>query len=149
MVGSNFRKIIIFSSIMFPKINVEKPWFSLVPTHPSRFFSFYYFFSSFLRNRIRLAILCFNLSCHKCVPPHSKSWSPWFSQGPGEGLGWELSIGSIGSSWLQLPFTEKGKLSLWRLEITHIISTQENPYFSPFIDFLHIGSVLQTWHLCL
>lgn len=74
MVGSNFRKIIpiIFSLIMFPKINVEKPWFSLVPhTH-----LIFFLLLLFLEIGSDLLSSCLNLLCCRCVSPHPVTQSP-------------------------------------------------------------------------
>lgn len=115
----------IFSHCIFidniPKINVEKPWFILFP--PTWFFFLLLFFFSVPLPRP------FVWQVYATTPSDTEAWSPWFSQGHEEGQGWELSQssaqGAAVSRWLWLPFTEKEKPSLGRLEIAHIISTRE------------------------
>lgn len=114
----------VFSLIMFPKLNVEKPPFNLVP--PTWFFFSYHCFLVFFSVPLPRP---FMRQVYATTPSDTEAWSPWFSQGHEEGRGGELSQssaqGAAVSRWLRLPFTEKEKPPLGRLEIAHIISTRE------------------------
>lgn len=110
----------VFSLIMFPKINVEKPWFnlSLLPG----FFLITVFFFSPLASTFRVTGVCHHSKWHRGLEPliFSRSWG----RSGGE-LSQRSAQGAAVSRWLRLPLTEKGKPSLGRLEIAHIISTRE------------------------
>lgn len=110
----------VFSLIMFPKINVEKPWFNLSLLSDFFLITVFFFQSP-----------CLDLSCDRCMPPQQVTQRPGaldflkVMRKVSEELSQSSVQGAAVSRWLRLPFPEKGKPSLGRLEIAHIISTRE------------------------